>query len=309
MPEETQARSQGYLEVLVDSMVDGLWVIDTQGRTMDVNPAMVRMLGYDSKAELSSRNPSDITAEESRGETAKTIKESLSGANSNGEINLVRKDGRKISVSVISAALKDIEGKITGAFAIIRDISETKKIQEELSQSRERYALALEGSNDGLWDWNVITNEVYFSPRWKSMLGYEDHEIANNFSSWENILHPDDLVRAKATIQDYFSGKTATYSLEHRLRGKDGKYRWILARGKALKDSENRIFRMIGSNIDITEQKNHETELMKAKQDVEGKNRELEVHIGKLEKLTQLAIERESKIAELKREIKSLKKN
>jgi PAS domain S-box-containing protein len=139
---------------------------------------------------------------------------------------------------------------------------ERKIAEEELREARARFELAVRGSGDGLWDWDIRANFVYFSPRWKEMLGYADHEIPHAYSEWESRVHPEDLERALTTIHDYLEDPAAaTYELEHRLRHKDGSYRWVLARGVALRDGAGRPYRMAGSHTDITPRKEMERRL------------------------------------------------
>ncbi len=116
------------------------------------------------------------------------------------------------------------------AYTLAAGMTEELRHQKEaLRAGEERLAMVIRGSNDGIWDWNVITTEVYFSPRWKAMLGYDDDEIENHFAAWQALIHPEDRDRASQMVNDYFEGKIPSYQLEHRLRHKDGSYRWILA--------------------------------------------------------------------------------
>ena len=119
---------------------------------------------------------------------------------------------------------------LTAVAHVLAGIITRSKTEASLLASEERFELAVRGTDAGIWDWNLMTNEVHFSPRWKSMLGYGPDEMADHFSEWETRLHPDDRVRALATVTDYLEGRTPEYELEHRLRHRDGSYRWILAR-------------------------------------------------------------------------------
>lgn len=130
-----------------------------------------------------------------------------------------------------------------------------KQAREALRRSEERFELAVKGSQDGLWDWDLITGAIYYSPRWKSILGYEDHEIAPSIDEWEARLHPHERDRVLAANLAHIEGKTPHYEYEYRLRHKDGSYRWILARGVALRDGSGKAYRMAGSHVDITERK------------------------------------------------------
>lgn len=141
--------------------------------------------------------------------------------------------------------------------------------QQALQRSEERWQLALRGSNDGVWDWDIRTNEAYFSPRWKSMLGYEDQDISDQLEEWKKRVHPDDLAWVSQAIQDHFAQKTPFYRAEHRIQCKDGSYKWILARGQALWNEIGDVVRMAGSHTDITERRELEVALYKSHQALE----------------------------------------
>ena len=142
--------------------------------------------------------------------------------------------------------------------------AELERSAATLRESEERLALVMQATNDGIWDWRVDTNQVYFSPRWKSMLGYRDDEVANQFEEWLRLMHPDDKERAMAQVRTYLAGNTSLYQLEHRLRHKDGSYRWVLARAIGLRDKEGKVYRLVGSHTDVTEQRQAEAALRAA---------------------------------------------
>jgi PAS domain S-box-containing protein len=148
--------------------------------------------------------------------------------------------------------------------ALQGEVEQRVRVEKELSKSRERFELAVRGSQDGLWDWDLETNVVYYSPRWKSILGYEDHEIANGLEEWSQRLHPDECEQVLAANYAHIAGATPHYEYEFRLRHKDGSYRWILSRGVAMRDSQGKAYRMAGSHSDLTERKQIEAALRQA---------------------------------------------
>jgi diguanylate cyclase (GGDEF)-like protein/PAS domain S-box-containing protein len=130
-----------------------------------------------------------------------------------------------------------------------------KRAQEALRESEERYALAAQGSNDGLWDWNLVTNVMYFSPRWKSMLGYQENEIGHILEEWVDRIHDSDRARVKDELAAHQKGLTPHFESEQRVLSKDGTFRWMLSRGLAVRDASGKATRMAGSQTDITEGK------------------------------------------------------
>jgi diguanylate cyclase (GGDEF)-like protein/PAS domain S-box-containing protein len=141
------------------------------------------------------------------------------------------------------------------------DITERVMTEEALRASEKRWQLALRGANDGLFDWNAVTGEVFYSARWKQILGYGDHEIANSTEEWDLRVHEDDLPRVKAEIDAHLTRKTPYYVSEYRMRCRDGSYRWVLARGQAVWDEQGKPLRMAGSHTDITDRKKAEEQL------------------------------------------------
>lgn len=138
---------------------------------------------------------------------------------------------------------------------------EMQEVYERLRQSETRYALAAQGANDGLWDWNLVTNEVYFSPRWKEILGYEKQMESDTPVFWLDRIHEDDRLKVESALAAHIEGNTRHFSNEHRVLHSDGQYRWVLSRGLAVRNEQNVAIRLAGSLTDITEHKAAENKL------------------------------------------------
>ncbi|WP_022851448.1 PAS domain-containing protein [Limisalsivibrio acetivorans] len=170
-------------------------------------------------------------------------------------------EGNYIWVHDSTKLIKNSRGVVTHFLGYLKNISEFINNNIELNEIRERYKLAAEGSNDGIWDWNVKNGEVYFSPRWKEMLGYNDEDIPHHVDSWANLIHPEDIDHVMSEVRRMLEGEIDFYETEHRVMAKDGSYRWILDRGKAFFDENGRPYRAVGFHTDITDKKTLELEL------------------------------------------------
>ncbi|MBC7503149.1 MAG: diguanylate cyclase [Herminiimonas sp.] len=127
------------------------------------------------------------------------------------------------------------------------------KIERSLREEHARLSLAVEGSGTGIWDRNVVTGEIHYSPGWKALFGYEANDISNRIEDSYQRLHPDDLAYVQSSIQAHFDRQSDSYVVEHRLRCKDGSYKWVSSRGKVTeRDQDGRALRMIGTTTDVT---------------------------------------------------------
>lgn len=138
------------------------------------------------------------------------------------------------------------------------------RLEEGMRKSEERYALAARGANDGLWDWDLVSDRVYFSSRWKAMLGYDDAAVGEQINEWFLRVAPEDLPALKEKLDDHLAGKTDHLQQEHRILHRDGKVRWVLCRGVAVRDASGTPLRVAGSLTDITQQKMAEAQLVRS---------------------------------------------
>lgn len=255
--------SHTWFRRLLDAAPDAMIIADRQGTIVLCNRAATQLFGY-SAEELTGVSvellvPASVRENHRQYRLDYTANPRVRSMGSGLGLSAVRKDGTVFSADISISPVRTDEGMLV--FAAIRDITHIKRAEQALRESEERFELAVRGTDAGIWDWDLRTNEVFFSPRWKGMLGYSPDEISSSFSEWENRLHPDDRKQASVAIGDYLEGKSPTYEFEHRLRHKDGSYRWILSRGAAVFDHQGHAYRMVGSHLDITKRKGVEEQL------------------------------------------------
>ena len=182
-------------------------------------------------------------------------------------------------MEITASPLTAKRGEVVASTEIVRDISDRittelelesyrKRLEElveektrDIRQKEERLSFAMMGTNDGLWDLDLNTGSVYYSPRWKSMLGYSEEELQDHPDTWENLMHPDDRVSTLALVRDFLDGRMNKFEVEFRMRHKDGHYLYILSRAFLQHSPEGRALRLIGTHADITERKRAEEAL------------------------------------------------
>jgi diguanylate cyclase (GGDEF)-like protein/PAS domain S-box-containing protein len=254
-------------ELILNSAGEGIYGLDLQGNATFVNPAAARMLGWEVDELLG--KPIDAIIHHTQPqypfpEAACLIHPDFRGGSVHRASNDLfwRKDGTSFWVEYISTPIWE-DDELVGTVVTFQDITERKRGEEALRESEERYALAVQGANDGIWDWNLKTNEVYYSPRWKSMLGYADAEIGNTSDEWFKRVHPEDLEWVQMRINAHLAGLTPYFENEHRMQHQDQGYRWMLTRGLAVRDPVSGIAtRIAGSQTDITARKQAEERLL-----------------------------------------------
>jgi PAS domain S-box-containing protein len=249
------------LKSILDTLMDGVIMMESDGTVFAFNPAAARIFGYPAE-QIIGCNVNELVPAPHKGQHDIYLEKYLHGGESNlvgkgvRELMAQHRDGHTLPVELaISEALINGRRMFIG---IVRDISKRKQADEAMRLERERFELAMRGSTDGLWDWNLLTNEVYYSPRWKEMLGYKDEELANSVKSWSEHIHDEDLPRALRTVDAYVGGEIDEYHIEYRMYHKQGMDVDILSRAILLCDEAGKPLRLIGTHVDITQQKQME---------------------------------------------------
>lgn len=295
--ESALKKSEALFRSLFEFSPMAIFVEDEIGTVLDANPAACRLQKL-TRSELVGQSVLELVPPAHRAEVERTFPQWLSGSLETKQGETRASDGSVIPVEVLGTridyggrpavllhvrditARRDFEARLrlshdtmekrvvarTAELAQLNthleaEIAERQRAEAALRESAERFEIVMRGTHDGVWDWNLMTNEIYFSRRWKTMLGYEYDEIEDRYAEWEKRMHPEDRERALTTIRSYLDGQLPAFELEHRLQHKDGGYRWILSRGVALRDETGKPYRMAGSNVDLTARRAAEEEL------------------------------------------------
>lgn len=255
-------QSEERFRTIFEQAAVGFALVDPEGKILRVNQRYCDITGY-SEQELIGQTVHNLIDSQDLEEI-----DELNCFQEDGflkkfslEKQYIRANGQLNWVQIFVSPLKGLWQGNNYIVLALEDIQERKQTEEALRKSEERWQLALRGNNDGIWDWNVQNHEVFFSPRWKEMLGYEEQETCEHLTQWKKRVHPDDLPGVMKAIRDHLDQKTPFYITEHRVQCKDGSYKWILDRGQALWDEAGNVIRMVGSYTDISDRKRVEQEI------------------------------------------------
>jgi diguanylate cyclase (GGDEF)-like protein/PAS domain S-box-containing protein len=265
--DESLRRRTAFFEAQVECSRDGILVVDRTGRIIQHNRRLAEIWhippeianGGDDAVQLAfvtgqTKNPAAFVAR---------VKHLYAHPTEFSRDEIETVDGRVLDRD--SAPVHDAAGNYHGRIWTFRDITERKRSEEALRASEERWSFALEGAGDGVWDWDVTTGVTNFSKRYKQMLGYGEHELAEGFRDWERLVHPEDLPPARAAVEAYLSGASTTFADEFRMQCRDGSWKWILARGKIVRrDAGGKPLRLVGTHTDISDRRAMEEELRTA---------------------------------------------
>ena len=249
----------------IESISHAIVITDAVGQIQWVNPSFTSLTGY-TLAEVIGKTPALLNS----GEQTEAFYSNLWETIKRGEVwqsSLVnrKKDGGLYYEDETITPVFNEKDVITHFIAIKSNITPEVAMKNALAESEQRWQFALEGAGDGLWDWNAVTNEVFYSDSWKLMLGYKSHEIGRDLTEWSSRLHPDDKEKCYEDLEKHLRGEVDSYQNEHRVLHKNGHYIWILDRGKVIKrNAEGKPLRVIGTHTDITGRKMIEEKLKQA---------------------------------------------
>jgi PAS domain S-box-containing protein len=209
------------------------------------------------------------------------------------EKRYIRKDGGIFWGNLTLSLLREPSGEPKYFVKVLEDITQRKQAEEQRREATERLEWVLRASNDGFWDWNLSTGEIYFSPRWKEMIGYTDDELPNELASWEKVIFTEDRIEALKHIDDYNSGRISRFLLTQRFYHKNGSTVYVFSRAIHLKDEQGQVVRLIGAHTDITELVNAQEALRSLSQREQEKATQLECTLQELQQAQSQLVQQE----------------
>ncbi|MDK9694782.1 MAG: EAL domain-containing protein [Siculibacillus sp.] len=253
---ERLAASEHHFRVAMDRSPFGMVLLDTRGRCSAVNRALCEFLGYE-PADIIGHTPAEFTVGDDRDRIAERMKRLLSGEidDYSLEKQFRHKDGHPVWTFIAVSLVRDEKtGEPLYMIAQMEDMSDRKAAEAALEESESRWNFALESAGQGVWDHDYGRRDTFYSPMWARMLGYEPDEVSTEADGWLALVHPHDLPRLLNQEKIHLSGESEQFECEFRMRHKDGRWLWILDRGKVIgRDAAGRPLRMIGTHTDITE--------------------------------------------------------
>jgi PAS domain S-box-containing protein len=257
LSQESELKIKANLKTVFDNTRTGYVLLDKDLNLISFNqPASGMTRDLFKREVVLNSNLRDYFPEELKLSLSKNWNKALAGEHVEYEKEYLHEDGNFHWYEIQYLPVKDEQNEVINLIMKFQDITKRKqKEQQMLSFQEERFQFAIEGSNDGIWDWNTLKDEVYFSSRWKRMLGYEDNEIKNEFEEWETRLHSEDKERVLKEVETALKNRNYSYAVEHRVKCKDGNYKWILARGKVIEWNNDEPKRMAGTHTDISDRK------------------------------------------------------
>ncbi|MTI41472.1 sigma 54-interacting transcriptional regulator [Fulvivirga lutimaris] len=249
--EVAKANIESLAHFSVESAPMAIYWVTENGIIANVNEAACQMLGYD-RSELIGAKVPDINPEFSIKSFREHFLELIQTNKIHFESTQLTKEGKEIEVEIVTNLVEFEDRKYACSF--ITDIAARKRMEHEMLENEERWKVGLEILNEGVWDWDLSAEKVFFSRQFAENLGYKKNQIINFIKIWNDIIHPDDKQKYKIRLIDHLKGLTDRYESEHRLKTQTGEYRWFKDRGMVIKrDANGRAIRMIGSSLDVTE--------------------------------------------------------
>ena len=245
---------------LVEQSIVGCYIIQ-DGKYAYANPKLAEIFGY-SQPELYQKTVEELTWPEDLPAVQENLRLRVEGRLESVHYSFrgKRKDGTPIDIEV-HGARTTLNGR-AAVIGMLLDVTGRKRVERAMRESEERYALAALGANDGLWDWDLRKNKIFFSSRWKAQLGLSEGELGGEPDQWFDRVHSDDRERLFGDLGLHLEGRTPHLETEHRVRHLDGSWRWMLVRGAAVRDGAGKAYRLAGSQTDITERKSAEEKLL-----------------------------------------------